>query len=302
MIGLPPFRSWLYAPGNDPEILERVFTAGADAVILDLEDSVPPAEKERARSLVAEAVRRRAVAERPAVFVRVNGLATGQADDDAWAVVVAGLTGIRVPKVEHPEEVRRFAAVISGAERAAGLAPGSVALVCGIESAAGVEAASEIARADPRVATLSFGATDFIADIGGELGPAGLETLYARSRLVVACRAAGLVPPVESVHIAIDDDEGLERTTRASRALGLFGRACIHPRQLAIVHAVFTPTAAEIARAREIVAAARSAAAAGRGALRLPDGSFVDPAVVRRADLVLRAADAFPGAATEVER
>lgn len=301
MIGLPPIRSWLYAPGNSEKLLERVFAAGADAVILDLEDSVPLAEKTRARSMVAEAVRRRATGGRTALIVRMNSVASGLAEDDLRAVVGPGLAGLRLPKVEQPEEVQRIAAALLCAEQEAGLAAGSIALVCGIESAAGVEAAVDIARADSRVTTLAFGAADFAADIGAEVGPEQFETLYARSRLVFACRIAGLGPPVESVYVRLDDDEGLERSTRAARALGFFGRACIHPRQLPIVNAIFTPTAAEVDRAHAIVNDAKAAADIGAGALRLADGTFVDAPIVRRAELVLRTAASFPPITTTEE-
>src|SRR5215208_918556 len=134
-MGLPPIRSWLYAPGNNAKLLDRVFTAGADAVILDLEDAVPPAEKLRARSMVAEVVRARASEVGPAVFVRINHPDTGLAEDDVRAVCHAGLDGLRIPKVESAESV----AIV------AGWATDDVPLVCNIESAAGVWAAREIA-------------------------------------------------------------------------------------------------------------------------------------------------------------
>lgn len=292
MTRLPPIRSWLYAPGNDPKLLDRVFGAGADAVILDLEDAVPRAEKERARSLVAAAVAGRAGRPRPATFVRVNAPGTELVELDVRAVVSEGLVGLRLPKVERREDVTRVAALVAAAERAAGLADASVRLVCGIETARGVECAIEIAQASDRIDALAFGAADFVADVGAEVGDAQLETLYARSRLVIASRVAGLLPPVDSVHARLDDPEGLERTTRQTKALGFFGRACVHPRQVGSVNAAYTPTPEEVGRARAIIEAASLAEGSGTGALRLADGAFVDVAIVRRAELVLRTADA----------
>jgi citrate lyase subunit beta / citryl-CoA lyase len=289
----PPIRSWLYAPGNNPRLLDKVFGAGSDAVVLDLEDAVPPGEKARARGLVADAVRGRHDQPGPGVFVRINHPDSGLAEADVAAVVQPGLDGLRVPKVEDAEAVHRVEGWLAAAERRAGLPARSVALVCNVESAAGVWRALEIARASPRVLTLAFGAADFARDVAARVGPDGLETLYARSRLVLAARAAGVRPPVDSVYTRLDDEEGLERTTRQGRDLGFFGRSAIHPRQIATINRIYTPSEEEVGRAREVVAAAASAEAAGSGALRLASGEFVDVAIVRRAAAVLRLAEAL---------
>jgi citrate lyase subunit beta / citryl-CoA lyase len=296
-VNLPPIRSWLYAPGNNPKLLERVFGAGADAVILDLEDAVPPAEKAHARELVAGTVQGRAGATGPAVFVRVNHPDSGLTESEVRAVVGQGLDGIRVPKVETPETVHLIDRWISDAERQTGLPNGTVALICNLESAAGVWAAREIASASPRVLTVAFGTADFLRDVNGSLGPEALETLFARSHLVLAARVAGVRAPVDGVFTRLDDDAGLERTTRQSRGLGFFGRSALHPRQVPIINGIFTPSDAEVAAARDVVEAAASAEAAGSGALRLPNGDFVDVAIVRRAEATLQLAAALLRAA-----
>lgn len=288
-----PIRSWLYAPGNNPRILERVFSAGADAVILDLEDAVPPAEKQRARGMVAETVGNRAGRPGPTVFVRVNHPDTGLTQAEIQAVVGPGLDGLRLPKVESAETVRLVDGWIADAERSTGRPVGDIALVCNVESAAGVWAARDIAAACPRVMTLAFGTADFLRDVNGTLGPDAVETLYARSHLVLATRVAGVLPPVDGVYPALDDEAGFERTTRQSRALGFFGRSALHPRQVPIVNAVFTPSETEIATARTVVEAAEAAEASGLGALRMPNGDFVDVAIVRRAEATLRLAEAL---------
>ena len=291
--GLPPVRSWLYAPGNNPRLLDKVFGAGSDAVILDLEDAVPPTEKERARGLVAETLAGRPNQPGPVVFVRINHPDGPLAEADIAAVVQPGLAGLRLPKVESPESVRRVERLVAAAERHAGLPPGSVVLVCNIESAAGVWWAADIARSSPRVLALAFGAADFVRDVGATVGGAGLETLYARSRLVLAARVAGVRPPVDSVYTRLDDEDGLERTTRQGRDLGFFGRSAIHPRQIPVINRAYTPGDEEVSRAREVVTAARSAEATGSGALRMPNGEFVDVAIVRRAEAVLQLAEAL---------
>jgi len=288
---LPPIRSWLYAPGNNPKLLGRVFEAGADAVILDLEDAVPPSEKIRAREMVAETVRARHDQAGPVLFVRINHPSTGLVEEDVAATVGRGLDGVRIPKVESPETVDQVAGWIRQAEGRVGLPAGTVAFICTLESAVGVWHALQIAQRGPLA--LAFGAVDFVRDINGQPGTKGLETLYARSRLVLASRAARIRAPVESVYPRIQDDEGLERSTRLSRGLGFFGRSAIHPRQVPIINRLFTPTTEEIARAREIVDGAANAEATGSGALQLPGGEFVDRPVVDRAEALLRLADAL---------
>jgi citrate lyase subunit beta / citryl-CoA lyase len=299
---LPPVRSWLYAPGNNPKLLERVFSAGADAVILDLEDAVPPDQKERARQLVAEVVRARAGRPGPALFVRVNHPDTGLGEADLHAVVGPGLDGLRVPKVEGAETARQVDDWISQAEARNSLEPGGVALVCNVESAAGVWRADAIAAARPRVLALAFGGVDFGRDIGATTGPDGVETLYARSHLVLASRVAGVRPPIDGVYTQLADEAGLERTTQQARALGFFGRSAIHPRQVAVINRIFTPTADELAWAGQVIDTARKAEQAlASGAVQLATGEFVDVAVVRRAEALVQLAAALRAARSNEE-
>jgi citrate lyase subunit beta/citryl-CoA lyase len=284
---LPPLRSWLYAPGNNPRLLEKVFTAGADAVILDLEDAVPPHEKERARDMVAEAVRGRAGKSSPATFVRLNHPDGELVEDEIRAVVQPGLAGVRLPKVEDAATVAAVGAWLSAAEVRAGLPENSVALVCLIETARGVWHADTIASASQRVMALSFGGVDMARDLGLHPSGDGTEMLYLRSRVVLVSRVAGLRPPVDGVYTQLQDDEGLDRTTRQGRALGFFGRAALHPRQVDTINAVYTPSEAEIAWAQGVIAAAADAEVRGSGALQLTSGEFVDAPVVRRAEGLL---------------
>ncbi len=284
---LPPLRSHLYAPGNNARLLDKVFSGGADAVTLDLEDAVPPAEKARARAMVAETIKQRADKAEPVIFVRINHPPGGFAPDEIEAVVQPGLAGIRLPKMESAEEVRRVAAWLEQAEKANGVAVGSVVLICTIESALGLMHAFEIASAHPRVMALGFGAADFVSDAGITPGPDGLETLYALSQLVVVSRAAGIRPPIDAVYRYLDNPEGLEKSVRQARALGFFGKSVIHPRQVEIVNQVFSPTEEEIEHARNIVELANQAEAQGKGALQSSSGEFIDVAIVRRAEGVL---------------
>ena len=278
-----PLRSYLFAPGHRAELVRKVFDAGADAVVLDLEDAVPPGEKTRAREVVSEALARRVGERGPEAWVRINAL-----DGDLWrgdvaAVVGSGLVGLRIAKTESVASLAELESTLAAAEAGAGLERDSVRLSCTIESAVGLLAARELA-AQRRVAQLTFGAADFAADIGAD--PTAPEaTLWARSYLVVACRAAGIGAPVAPVYTDLADDEGLARSTEQARRLGFFGRSCIHPKQLPAIHAAFTPTTEECRAAEEVIARASLGGGTTTG-----DGRFVDPAVVRHARAVLELA------------
>lgn len=274
----------------------------ADAIVLDLEDSVPAAERDRARRLVVgllEAVSapgRAAILGQPEVWVRTNQVGTQELEADLAAVVRMGPDGLRIPKVESAEQVAALDRALLSIEDAAGLHRGQTRLACGIESALGVARAYEIAAASPRVIGLAFGGTDFQADVGAMEGPDRLETLVARSTLVLASRAAGINPPVDTVHVAIDDDQGLRESTERGRDLGFFGRSAIHPRQVPIINAAFTPSAAEVEQAAHLLEAAEHSVQNGAGSLQLADGTFVDAAVVRRAQMVMDLAAALDSA------
>ena len=259
-------RSYLFAPGHNAKLLGRVFEAGADAVMLDLEDAVPPDAKDSARAMVAEAL-----AGHPA-WVRVNAARTEWCEADL-AAVGARAFGIRIPKCESADDVRWVA------ERA----PGKP-IICAIESARGVLAAAEIASA-PGVRNLAMGGVDLQNDLNA--GNGNLQTLYVRSHLVVVSRAAGLEPPIDSVYPRLDDEAGLREQASFARSLGFFGKSAIHPRQLPILHEAFTPSERELGWAREVVAAFE---AAEGSALQLPGGEFVDLPVAQRARRLLELA------------
>ncbi len=280
-------RSYLYAPGSNPAVMEKALRAGADAVIFDLEDAVAPGEKRTARDQVATMVSGAAQAGAPPgleIHVRVNRGLDAVDRDDVAAVTQPGLTALRVPKVGSGQELRALAELLDELEARAGMPPGTVRVYPLIETAAAVLAAPEIAAA-PRVARLGFGATDFLADIGAPGAGDGPGTLVARGTLVLASRAAGIGAPLDSVYTRLDDREGLIRAARFARELGFFGKSVIHPRQIEPVHEVFTPTEEELAGARRVLDQAERAA--GASAI---DGQMVDPAVVARARRVLEAA------------
>ncbi|MFD3323819.1 HpcH/HpaI aldolase/citrate lyase family protein [Streptomyces sp. NPDC058701] len=259
--------TWLYAPGDRPAVVAKALACGADAVIVDLEDAVPASRKEYARSATAELLD-----ERPPlpVHVRVNALDSPWGGADLAALAgLHGLAGLRLPKISSPEQIT------TAADRA-----GGVGLHALLESALGVERAYEIARAHPSLRGLSLGEADLRADLGVS-ADAGLD--WCRSRVVVAARAAGLSPPAQSVFPDIRDLEALAASCARGRSLGFLGRAAIHPRQLPVIERAYVPAAEEVAAAEEVLGAARDTP----GALALPDGRFVDPAVVAAAHRTL---------------
>jgi citrate lyase subunit beta / citryl-CoA lyase len=282
-------RSYLYASGSRPELFAKAVASGADAVILDLEDAVQSADKEAARERVASFVAASASTAGCAIQVRINRGPDGYDRDDVAAVVAPGLDALRLPKTGGAPELRELDEVLAHAEQAAGIAPGTIGLYPTIESAAGALHAAAIAGAGDRIRRIGFGATDFLADIGvWHADDERAATMHARSALVLASRAAGIGPPIDSVHTDVRDAEGLRAAALFARSLGFFGKSVIHPRQLAPVHNVFTPGPAEIARASRIVAAG-----ADRGAALL-DGELLDEAVVLRARALLAIAQRDP--------
>jgi citrate lyase subunit beta / citryl-CoA lyase len=269
-----PIRSYLYVPGSDPRRIEKALASEADAVILDLEDAVAPNRKEEARTTVAEVLR--SEHEKP-VFVRINAPDSVLAEEDVEAVAGPRLAGLRLPKTESPEFVRRVAQRLENLGCEAGLQ-------CLIESALGLEFAFEIARTHEKVVGMSLGEADLAADLGVR-GDAGL--LYARSRLVAATRAAGLPGPVQSVYTNVRDAEGLRRSTMEGKNMGFVGRSAIHPAQIEVINEVFTPTEEEVAEAKDLLARLEESTGTGTGAFALEDGRFVDEAVVGSARLTL---------------
>jgi citrate lyase subunit beta / citryl-CoA lyase len=269
-----PVRSYLYVPGSDPRRIEKALASEADAVILDLEDAVAPNRKEEARKTVAEVLR--SEHEKP-ILVRINAPDSVLAEEDVEAVAGLRLAGLRLPKTESPQAVRRVAERLENLGCEAGIQ-------CLIESALGLELAFEIARAHEKVAGMSIGEADLAADLGVR-GDAGL--LYARSRLVAGTRAAGLPGPVQSVYTNVRDAEGLHRSTMEGKNMGFVGRSAIHPAQIAVINEVFTPTEEEVAEAKDLLARLEESSGTGTGAFALEDGRFVDEAVVGSARLTL---------------
>ena len=258
--------SYLFVPGNRPERFGKALASGADQVIIDLEDAVAPADKLVAR----DAVRASLDPEFPAA-VRINSADSEWFEHDLSLCSLPGVAAVVLPKAASVADVARV--------RAAG-APMVLAL---IESAEGLANARALAAADG-VSRLMFGSIDFSVDLGIEGDERELDAF--RSELVLASRLAGIAPPVDGVTTAIDDAEVLRRDTLRGKRFGFGGQLCIHPKQLAIVHAAFLPSNDEVHWAMRVLDAARQA---GGDAVAV-DGKMVDKPVMMRAERILQAA------------
>lgn len=270
-------RSRLYVPGSEPKYFINAALHGSDGVILDLEDSVYPREKDAARLLVRNALR--AVdfgqCER---MVRINQLPLGLADLDE--VVSESPDLILIPKVETPKQVVEVSSRIAEIKADYGMAR-PIWLMPILESSLGIENAFEIAKACDQIVALTIGLEDYTADLGVVKTANGAESLYARQRIVNAARAAGL-QAIDSVFGDVGDLEGLRRWAELSRSMGFEGMGCVHPIQIPVIHEAFAPTSAELERAQKIVAAYDDAQQKGLGVISL-GSKMIDPPVVNRA-------------------
>ncbi len=280
-------RSRLYLPGNEPKFFLNAALHEPDGVILDLEDSVAPPEKDAARILVRNALRALdfGACER---MVRVNQGETGLLDVEA--VVPQNVHVILIPKVESAEQVQAVDRKAEAVRKAAGR-KSPVLLMPIVESALGCFRALEIATASPNVVALTIGLEDYTADIGAPRTPEGRESLWARQVVVNAARAAG-VTPIDTVFSDVSDTEGLRKACLEAKGLGFEGKGCIHPRQVPVVHEAFAPTEEEIGKAKLVVLAFEEAERKGLGVVAL-GSKMVDPPVVKRALRTVRMAEAL---------
>ena len=284
-----PLRSLLFVPGNKPRMHEKAAGAGADGLILDLEDSVPPAEKPAAREMVRGALEK---IRGPALYVRVNGDGTPWLPGDLAAVVCEGLDGIMLPKVEHLSTIRMVSEALAGCEARARLPVGRTEIILQIETALGVRNTYELASAR-RVASVCPGTArdgDLQRDLGAAWSLNGPELAYARGKVLLDARAAGIAYPLDGVFADFQDDDGFLAEATLARRMGYFGKTLIHPRQIPLAHRAFTPPAKEAAYYRRLLEAFEAAAAAGSAAISL-DGTMVDVAMAERARKFLALAE-----------
>ncbi|MBW2145660.1 MAG: CoA ester lyase [Deltaproteobacteria bacterium] len=290
-MGLKIRRSTLIFPVNVRKFVEKAYTRGADAISLDLEDSIPPSEKTGARKLVREAIPMvaRGGAE---VLVRVNN-DPDLICEDIDAVVYPGLNGIRFPKVESAEQVHRLDALLEAKERERGIPPKSISISARIETPLGLLHARSIAEASSRIDTFGVGPEDYSFALGVEPSEDGMELLYAVSKVVAICKAMGIMANGLLGSVAgFRDMEGFERAAVRGRQLGTVGASAIHPDQIAILHRVFSPSPESVEHARRVVQAFEDGLQQGTASVAL-DGKMVDIPVYYRAKKVMERAEAI---------
>ena len=278
-------RSMLFLPGNSERKIAKAYASDADAVILDLEDALAISEKPAGRENLNTVLKQPLA--KP-TFVRVKALTTEHCYKDIQAVISANLSGIVLPKLEAPHELQTIDWLVSQLEAERGLAHNSIEIMPIIETAKGIAAVNAIAASSPRLRRLAFGMVDLAADMQLDLYDDFGAIQHARFAVSVASRAAGLQGPVDTAFVDIQNLERLGASTRQARAMGYAGKSCIHPSQIAVVNDVFSPSAAELERARKIVAAFEIAEASGSAAVMI-DGMMIDYPVVTWAQQVLAA-------------
>ena len=283
-------RSLIFVPGNRPNMLEKALSFDADVIMVDLEDSVPPAEKAAARDMAAEWVPRLRQSGRT-VMVRVNSLDTGLTVSEVSALAGPDLYGFSIGKTESVWDMREADRIVTVAESSAGLEPGGIKLIPWIENAKAIMACQEIAAAASRIAAIAFGAEDYTNDMGLQRTDTGEEVQFPRSLAPVAARAAG-VASLDSPFVRFRDPEGLKEDCGASRQMGYTGRFAIHPAQLEIINEAFSPSPDDVDYARQVVEAWNQAEAEGRGSVALGE-RMIDVPVLKRAQNLLAQSDAI---------
>jgi citrate lyase subunit beta/citryl-CoA lyase len=291
-------RSWMFVPGNRQRMIEKSLGVAVDAVMMDIEDGVAPAEKDTARKQIAACLDQVAVRLKadkqlrtPARYVRINAVGHERMRDDLALVLRPGLEGLVIPKVETPEQVKTVAEILDRREAEVGLARGSVRLLTALESPRGLFNAYAIATASQRVIGLLFGAEDFSRELSLPLRREGeaRDLIYARSSLVTAAACAH-VQSVDGVWPDLQDIEGLKTFALQSRRLGFSGMSLIHPAQVEIVNGTFTPAADEIEYAQKVLKAFDEAQSRGEGAVAF-GGQLLDLPIIDRARQTLALAE-----------
>src|SRR5215813_6957249 len=291
---MQPLRSLLFVPGTKPTWMEKALYYGADALILDLEDSVSDSDKRSARAHVRQALDR-LYDHGPLLTVRINALDTGLAGDDLEAILCPGLSAIVAPKIETPHDVAALDTLLTQGERRAGLAVGQVEIFPTLETAKGIYHAYHIASSSARVPTLCGTAGqggDTARSLGYVWSKTGTETLYIRSKVLLAARAAGVSYPLMASWFEIAALEGLRADALLNRQLGYSGQVVIHPTHVPVVNEVFTPSAEAIAYYRGLLAAMEDAERQGTAAVTY-QGAMVDIAMVKTAQQILALAHAL---------
>ena len=293
------FRTLLFAPGNESWKVQKSGQFGADAIVLDLEDAVPNAEKVATRGSIRKALESMG---HLYMYVRVNSVPTDLTEGDIDGVAHPHLKGIVLPKAEGPEDIRKTDAWLAAAEKKAGLPPGRLQILPLIETTKGILMAYDTVRASPRIPTVIFGSGDYTLDLNipaMEWSPEGYELMYARLRLIVVCRAAGIERPVDGPYLDVFNLEGLRQEAILAKKMGFQGKLSIHPSHVAVIQEIFSPKAEEVALARKVKETFEKKESGGSASITV-DGKFIDYPIYYKAKKILEFAEAIEKRQREV--
>lgn len=285
---MPVLRTLMFVPGNQERRINKARSISADALILDLEDSVPAAEKDAARKMVAASIEG-LIFEGHDIFVRVNALSTPNCIPDIKAVVKRGLKGICLPKSESAGDILKVEALIAEVEKESGLETGSIGILPLVETPLGVINTYEIATASSRILGITLGAEDYALEMGVNRTKEGNEIVYPRMVIPVACHAANVLA-IDCVYTDVRDGEGLVAETKKVKQFGFQGKLVIHPDQVAPVNQIFMPSPEEIESSQKIIEAFEIAVKQGSASTSL-DGKMIDEPVALRARKLLALAE-----------
>ena len=277
-------RSLMFVPAHNQKLLDSSVRRDADVLLLDIEDSVPPTDKQNARDNIKEFVKRPDLNGK-LIFPRVNDRESGELLKDLYQLTIEGVTGFMYPKSEKEEDVYFVGKLLETIEYEKGLPIGTFKLIPLIETAGAVVNISEICKACTRVVAVAFGCEDYVTSLKGKHDPEGQSIFFARNMIVNAARAAGVLP-IDTVHIKVHDLEDLEKNLVVAKNLGFEGMLVLNPKELPLVNGYFSPSEEEVAWATEMVQLSEEAVREGKG-VAVKEGKFIGPPMLKMAKTIL---------------
>ena len=277
-------RSLLFVPGNNERLIRKAAETQADALILDLEDSVVKAAKQEARDVIKK-IFKTGISAKHHIFIRTNDLQSGEVEKDFSQLCLEGIAGFVVPKSYDARDIHAYEEILQKYERESGFAAGHCKLIPLIETASAVLHAEEICRSSSRIVAIAFGSEDFCADLEGIHDEEHRSLQIPRSLIALAARAADVIP-IDTLHVRVHDLDDLERNMTLARNLGFEGSLLLHPKEIDFAHRFFSPTWAEVENARKMIELSEQAEKS-KVSIAIIDGVFIGPPMLRRAKQVL---------------
>ncbi len=277
-------RSLMFVPAHNKKLLDSSLHRDADVLLLDIEDSVPPADKQQSRENIKEFVKR-PEAKGKLIFPRVNDRESGELLKDAYQLTIDGITGFMYPKAKKGEDIYFFGKLLETIEYEKGIPVGTFKIIPLIETTGAVMNIQEICKACTRVIAVAFGCEDFVTDMHGKHDLEGMSILTARNLISMGARCSGVIP-IDTVHIRVHDLKDLEKNLIISKNLGFEGMLVLNPKELPLVHQYYSPTKEEVQWAMEMIKLSEEAQAEGKG-VAVKDNKFIGPPMVKMAREIL---------------